>query len=83
MAPGCVACAEMLRAEQRVRVRLFDLGSGACIRASSADMPPGPAGAALPQALSSMLLSRSSEPEQRVVVAAGLYDCRVFCWQVP
>jgi hypothetical protein len=86
-ATGVVACAHadvavaVAVAVGEVAVRLFDLDSGREMRSSRAALP-AEGGPGLPEGATLMLLSRNSDAARRMVVAAALFDSRVFVWRL-
>ncbi|PRW32830.1 hypothetical protein C2E21_8028 [Chlorella sorokiniana] len=82
MSGGMIAGSLMVPSQNKLLLRLFDLGTGRCLRASSCDLPQEDQPLQMADQDVTMIVTRSGEAGCLVLATCALFDTRVFLWRL-
>ncbi|KAL4422825.1 hypothetical protein ABPG75_009022 [Micractinium tetrahymenae] len=83
MSSGLLAGSLMIPSQNRLIMRLFDVSSGRCLRASSCNVPEEDNMLNLQDHEVTMITTRSGDAGSLLAATCALFDTRVFMWRQP
>ncbi|KAL4448863.1 hypothetical protein ABPG77_007580 [Micractinium sp. CCAP 211/92] len=83
MSSGLLAGSLMIPSQNRLIMRLFDVSSGRCLRASSCVVPEEDNMLNLQDHEITMITTRSGDAGSLLAATCALFDTRVFLWRQP